>query len=151
MNSANSDPTLALSYLEGASDSVRDMGTQTVGGVATTHYHAIVSIDRLIARMTARAPAGQRAAVRSSYERLRTMIGSSTYPMDVWLDSAGRVRQLRYAMRMPSLGASMAITMGLSDFGVPVRVTPPPASRTTDYLAFLKAGARPATGVTPAP
>ena len=39
---------------------------------------------------------------------------------------------------MPALGGSMMILLQLSDFGVPVHVSAPPASQTTDLLKMLR-------------
>jgi hypothetical protein len=88
--------------------------------------------------LAARAPAGQRAAVRSSYQQLIAQTGVITYPMDVWVDGQGLVRQMHMQMPMPNSGESMDMTMTLSDFGVPVKVSAPPTSQVTDLLQMLR-------------
>ena len=138
-SSSTSDPTQSLTYLQAASSSIQNLGTQQIGGVTTTHYHAIVNMRKVMNLLAARAPAGQRAAVRSSYQHVIDQTGITTYPMDVWVDDQGLVRQMH--MQMPvatSGGENMDMTMQLSDFGAPVKVSPPPASQVTDLLRLMQ-------------
>jgi hypothetical protein len=134
MESSNNDPSQALSYLTGASSNVQNLGTDTIRGVQTTHYRATVDLQRMVDR----APARDRKALRKTLATLRQQLGTSTFPVDVWIDSAGRARRISEKMSMPSLGANMSMTEDLYDFGVKVNVTPPPADQTIGYLAFMR-------------
>jgi hypothetical protein len=137
-SSSTSDPTQSLTYLEASSNSIQNLGTQQIDGVTTTHYHAVVDMRKAMKLLAARAPAGQRAAVRSTYQHLIDQTGVITYPMDVWVDDQGLVRQMHMQMPMPNSGESMDMTMKLSDFGAPVKVSAPPASQVTDLLKLLQ-------------
>jgi hypothetical protein len=137
-SSSSSDPTQSLMYLQAASSAIENLGRQQIDAVPTTHYHALVDMRKAMKLLAARAPAGQRAAVRSSYEHLIAQTGITTYPMDVWVDDHGLVRQMHMQMPMPNSGESMDMTMTLSDFGVPVKVSAPPTSQVTDLLQMLR-------------
>jgi hypothetical protein len=134
MDSSNNDPSQALSYLTGASSNVQNLGSDTIRGVQTTHYRATVDLQKVMAH----APARDRKSLRGTLATLRQQLGSSTFPVDVWIDSAGRARRISEKMSMPSLGATMSMTEDLYDFGVAVKITPPPAGQTIGYLAFMR-------------
>jgi hypothetical protein len=134
MDSSNNDPSQALSYLTGASSNVQNLGTDSIRGVQTTHYRATVDLQKVLDR----APARDRKALRGTLATLRQQLGTSTFPVDVWIDSAGRARRISEKMSMPALGAHMSMTEDLYDFGVKVNVTPPPADQTIGYLDFMR-------------
>jgi hypothetical protein len=75
------------SFLKAAGQ-VGTVGQQEIRGVATTHYHATVDIARYAAEL---APSDGAKAKREQ-AMLERMTGSSTIPMDVWIDSAKRAR-----------------------------------------------------------
>lgn len=136
--SSTSDPTQSLTYLQAASNSIQNLGTESAGGVTTTHYQAVVDMRKAMKLMVARASAADKAAVRSTYQNLLAQTGITTYPMDVWVDSRGLVRKMHMQMPMPNSGESMEMTMTLSDFGAPVKVSAPSASQVTDLLRLLQ-------------
>ena len=135
-----SDPGELLSYLEGVSNGVTRVGTATVGGAPTTRYLADVDLNRAASRLPSRAAAGVR--------RIASLLGSPTLPVDVWVDDARRVRQVR--MEMPiarpepagapattataptALSGTMTVTMTFGDFGEEVPVGAPPADQVVD-------------------
>lgn len=133
MSASSSDPAQMLTYLNAASDSIDRVGTQNVRGVATTRYHVVLDLFKIAAR----APSSQRAAVRRTFAREAKLLGSHTMPIDVWIDSSGLVRRehIQIPLKAPSIpaGASMAMTIDLFDFGVPVHVKAPPAGDVTDF------------------
>lgn len=138
-SSTTSDPTQSLAYLQAASNSIQNLGTESVGGVTTTHYHAVVDMRKAMKVMVARAPRPDKAAVRSTYQNLLAQTGITTYPMDVWVDGQGLVRKMHLQMPVATSGGeSMDMTMQLSDFGAPVNVSPPPASQVTNLLRLLQ-------------
>src|SRR6185437_4843947 len=113
MNSGNSDPTQVLTYLDATSHTVVNLG---------------------------HAPVGQRKAVRSTYRTLLQESGTTSYPVDVWVDADGYVRQMHMSVPMPVAQSSMDMTMKLSHFGAPVHITPPPASQVTDLASLAARG-----------
>lgn len=85
------DPAQAISQLGAVSGDVEKVGEEKVRGVDTTHYRATVDFDRYPSLV----PASQRAAVRASMRRLEKLMGSSTAPVDVWVDDDDLVRRYR--------------------------------------------------------
>lgn len=97
---AGESPTQALRQLD-ALQNVTDVGSEQIGGVATTHYHGTLA-------PTGTSPGG-------------------TY--DVWVGSDGYVHRLRLSSKVAANQALNA-TIDLSDFGKSVTVTVPPSSQT---------------------
>ena len=123
-------PSDQLAYLRGVSDSVEELGTEEIRGVATTHYRADVDLDKA-------APENPEA--RRAYEEMMASMRTQEIPTEVWIDDEGRVR--RYEMTMPVAppegtapaeqgDPTMVMTAEYYDFGTPVRVEAPPKDRT---------------------
>jgi hypothetical protein len=117
-----------LSLLLGAS-SLHRVGTSVVRGVATTHLYGTLDTARALNAVT---PALRRLTVA-----LATGLHlPASFPIDVWVDSAGLPRRLafRYSLPAQNLGgvaiaaATFTSTTDYYDYGVAVRVTPPPPS-----------------------
>jgi hypothetical protein len=122
------DPKQGLQQLLASGD-VKKIGTDTIGGVETTHYRAVIDMTR-----AAKVPAPQRKQLR---QLLKGMHGSA--PVDVWIDADGRVRResmsFDYGAGLQNAQASM--TMDFTDFGAPVDVAVPAADEVTDMSSLL--------------
>ena len=128
MNS--SDPSQVLAYLSGVSTGVRTLGREEIDGVATTGYALRVDL-----RKAARhAPRSVRGRVAESLRTLIAQIGSPHIPTEVWIDDDGLVRRQHMTMEMDIDGTPIAMdmTMDVTEYGVEVDVTPPPAADTVD-------------------
>lgn len=136
------DPSAQLGYLRGVSDKgMHKVGTETVHGAKTTRYKADIDWDKAL-------PNAKKAA-----QRLKKATGSSTMPVNVWLDKKGRVAQMKFTQKVDQQAAggggkagkagpmTMDITQSMSDYGTPVHVTAPPKDQTID-AASLAGGAR---------
>jgi hypothetical protein len=138
MQSSQSSPTQQLDYLRTVSGDLEELGKETVGGVETTHYRGTVDLEdyeKLV-------PEDQRESVRKMIEQLeKNMGGSSTYPVDVWVDSSDRVRRMAFDMssETPQGTVKTAMQMDLFDFGAPVKVELPPKSQTMDFDELTQA------------
>jgi hypothetical protein len=113
------DPTQALTYLQGASSSVTTLGTSTIRGVKVTGYKATVDLKKAAAKQGAMA---QKALTTLSEH------GVDSIPVEVWLDSAGRVVREHSTLTMTGVGSgSMTVdsTTDLSDYGTPVHISAP--------------------------
>ena len=130
---ATSDPTDQLGYLRGVSEGVEEVGEEKVRGVTTTHYEATIDPKK------AAEQEEEQGAARRATEGMAEQIGSDEIPVEVWIDGEGRVR--RYAMSVPlpntseggsAAGGDVTVVQELYDFGVPVRVEPPPPEQTED-------------------
>jgi hypothetical protein len=120
-----------------------------VAGVPTTEYRAQVSLDRVAAMVQAKD--GPKAA-----EAIRQEIkagGTTTVPVQVWVDAHHLVRQMRYRAPIPAAGTSgpsgsgtAVVTMTFTSFGAPLHLTPPPASQTTDITSQVLRHAKALSG-----
>ena len=145
LDSRKNDPTDVLSSLSGVSDDVRAVGHDTVRGAGTTHYHATADLAKA-------AAASPNAA--SSIDALQRMLGTTTYPVDVWIDKSGRVRRFQYVLDLGKAAAAsgqqsststpitgqMTSVIEIYDYGVAVNVTEPPPDQAADLTAAATAG-----------
>jgi hypothetical protein len=134
---AGEDPTQDLSFLR-ATGQVTTVGSDSVRGVPTTHYHAVIDLNSYLA---ATPPAARVAASRGVAE-IERLTGQDTLPADVWVDLQGRVRRMALAMNLCSQAGTItaAITIDLFDYGRQPAVVPPPASEVTDVTSQLASG-----------
>ena len=145
MSDTPADPSTVLGYLRGAGAQVTTIGPDTVDGVPTTHYQVLIDLDK--------AATGQDAQTQQGIHTLETELGSHNLPAQVWIDTEDRLRQVTMKETLtgtPSTSATpakpagtpltFAFTAKLSDFGVPVTVTAPPADQTADLTNSLAGG-----------
>jgi hypothetical protein len=136
----SNDPRQMLDQIRSVSGEVEKKGQESVRGVETTHYRAEVDLRRYPDRL----PEAQREQARVAVEKLVDQTGSSTYPMELWIDDKDLVRRVRvsYEFDMPGSDdeASFTMTMEFFDFGTQIDVAPPPAKDVQD-LAELAAAA----------
>ncbi len=122
-------PADLLGSLTAIAGSERIMGATSIRGVPVTEYQ--VNIDP--AKMASQVPSRERA----SLSLFAATFGKGAIPVDVWVDNQNLVRQVRLSLHVPGLTgapgapANMAIvvTIDFYDFGVPVRVSAPPAAQ----------------------
>lgn len=129
------DPLQQIAALQGITEA-RLVGPEPVDGTPATHYAVVVD---LLATPAAADPA-QRPAV----DRLIAQIGTNRLPSDVWVDDdRGLVRRVAQTTTAPDRpgrpATSTAVTLTLTEHGLPVTVTPPPADQVTDVGALLPA------------
>lgn len=131
----NDNPTQALSQLQAVSGNVSRMGSATVAGVPATGYRAQLSLMKVAAKVQAKEGAKAAQAFRQEIKAL----GTSTLPVEVWIDAHHLVRQIRYQVPIPAAstgGASgsgkAVLTMTFTSFGAPFRLGPPSANQTAD-------------------
>lgn len=146
----STDPIAALQSLEAASDDVREVGTETVRDVETTHYTGTFDVA---------------AAIEQAQGNTRTVLESTLgaldldrVPFDVYLDEEGRVRRFAQRLELPGSeqtgGQALTSTTSVDvfDFGTQVDVAAPPAEQVKDGAPLLAAlqggGARPSPGPT---
>jgi hypothetical protein len=134
------NPAQQLDYLRSVSGDLKELGKETVGGVETTHYRGTVDLDAYEKLV----PKEQRESVRKTIQQLeKNLGGATTYPVDVWVDSADQVRRMAFDMKSgtPQGPVTIAMQIDLSDFGAPVHVELPAQSQTTDFSELTgKAG-----------
>jgi len=135
--SNQADPTKALAYLEKVSNDVRAVGSDSIRGADTTHYHATIDLAKTVDG--AHVPPGW----RDTMKQFAGLIG--TIPADVWIDADGLVRRERieidFGQILHKLGAPgtttdhsvMTETLDYYDFGTPVNVEAPPADQVAPF------------------
>jgi hypothetical protein len=137
-----SDPSETLSDLEATSDRVERVGKEDVRGVPTTHYSATIELRKLPAVV----PPAKRASARQKADRLIELIGTDSYPVDVWVDRHHLVRRIQVAMKMKipeqSQNMHIDITTEMYDFGPKPKAERPSASETAE-AAKLAGGTTP--------
>ncbi len=148
---SQANPAQMLSYLQAVSESgVHRAGTATLRGVSTTEYDATVDLTKLAAMQ--KTPAAQQAI-----SKLAAQMGTSGYPMKVWIGQDGLVYQMQFSINEDPTAASSApagtspaaagptaiavtATIQLYDYGTPVTVTAPPAQQTDDLTNQIVTG-----------
>jgi hypothetical protein len=130
------DPSQTLDYLRGASDNVTRVGTEDVRGTQTTHYRVVVDLNKA---------AEQSPTAREAIKSTIKLLGSSTQPLDLWVDAQGRVRQMKYTVDLskskvaastPDVPGSVTFTLNLFDFGIPVQAQLPSPDQVVDLSAL---------------
>lgn len=117
--SSQADPTQMLSYLQGVSSSVTKVGTDTIRGVSATEYKATIDMDKAAAKAS--------ATQRKALDTYKKAVGSSTLPVEVWLDGQGRLVREHESVAMTTGGQKVTTdtTIDLYDYGTPVSIKAP--------------------------
>ena len=133
MGNANQNPADALALLR-ANGSFTSVGTETLGGVSTTHYHGTVDLAKA---------AEAKGVSADAVKRLLDAGAPAEYPIDVWVDDSGYVRQYRtsYDQTLGGRSMGMSMTIGMSDYGSSVDVSAPPAAEVFDATGLASQGA----------
>jgi hypothetical protein len=124
--SANPTPGGALAYLQGSS-AIKKLGTEQVGGVPTTHYRVVVDLQQAADRAS--------GSDKDALEQAIKAAGTTTLPVEVWVDSQDYVRKIEY--KSQASGQSADLTMEMHDFGSPVPITAPATNEVVDLLQAL--------------
>ena len=131
-----SSPTQLLGILR-SGGTVTEVGREDVRVVASTRYDALVDFERYASTV----PAGQRTGALAYAAELKRITGSSTIPVDVWVDDAQRIRRFQTELHLctPQGTLTDSISMDLYDYGPQPVVAVPALSQTTDITQALKA------------
>ena len=129
-----SDPSQMVDWLRTVSGDVTTVGTEQIDGVDTTHYRANVDLSKYPDLV----PADQREAVRKAIDQLTKSAHLSSFPVHVWVDGNGLVRQLRAVLTETIQGQTMNVVTAVRfyDFGAPVDVQIPSDDQVTDISAL---------------
>jgi hypothetical protein len=127
-------PTQMLDMLK-ASGQVSSVGSESVRGVATTHYHALVDFNRYAEIVSP----SQRAGVQRYAQELARITGSSSLPIDVWVDSQQRVRRFSTEVDActPQGKLDETVAMDLYNYGPQPTVTVPAPSEVSDVTGTI--------------
>ncbi len=139
LSSGQSNPAQFLEYLRASGGSVLVTGTERVRGVETTRYSGTIDLHKI--------PGADSPAARQAIDGILAATGTSTIPVQAWVDSKKLVR--RFALAMPLTLGGQRIETKVSeeffDFGPQPAVQAPAASETyelpTSGFGALGAGA----------
>jgi hypothetical protein len=121
-----------LDSLRGVTDSLEKRGRVFVRGVATTHYHAKLDMNKAMSEV----PAAEREQAEAM---LKLLGGSVDIPVDAYIDDAERIRRMEMAYQFNVVGQKMsvALKMELFDFGTRVAFKRPPASQVAELSSLV--------------
>jgi LppX_LprAFG lipoprotein len=124
-------PTDVLSMLKAEGAEVRKVGTETVDGAATTHYHVTVDMAKALQAKGVTSPllSGMAAEIPK-------------VPEDVWIRKDGLVSRVQISLDVPqgTRTVGMALTMDLYDYGAHVTIAAPPSGDVFDATPLAKQG-----------
>jgi hypothetical protein len=124
---ASPTPANALAYLQGSS-TVDKVGSESVGGVDTTHYSVSANLDRAAEHAS--------GATRDAVQGVISQSGVKTLPLEVWVDGNGYIRKVSYDEHAGRRQAA-TVTMELHDFGGPVAISAPPSDSVVDLTKMV--------------
>lgn len=113
-----SNPLIVVEVLRSVVGEPEEVGIEAIRGVETTHFTAVVDLDRA----TIGLPERSQQVVRDLI-RLR---GSGDMPIEVWLDADDRVRRITTEVDADfGIRLGLRTTVELFDLGEPVDTAPP--------------------------
>jgi hypothetical protein len=129
------NPGSLLQFLKTRASSISDQGRVRLGASETTHYLARLPLTQI---------AGGKVSP-TELAQARQALGTTSLGVDFWVDSSERLRRLTFALtvrHLPTTPGTDSIqlfklpltvtdTLDVSDYGVPVAVSPPPAGDVT--------------------
>ncbi|HJS94876.1 MAG TPA: hypothetical protein VJ741_11460 [Solirubrobacteraceae bacterium] len=135
LTTQSSNPAQFIDYLRAVGAKHTRVGTATIDGVQTTHYHVVINLDNYPKLF----PADRRAAAARGVSTLENAIGSHTMPMDAWIDSQNLLRRMSFSFGecVQSQHLTLAMTMNLSDYGPQTVPAAPAASDAYDLTPLL--------------
>jgi hypothetical protein len=129
-------PVALVPLLKGASSGVKEVGREQVRGVDTTRYKATIDLRK--------AAEQQGPQAKKQLERFLEQAQAQSLPADVWVDDQGRLRKMRYQLKLRPKAtdqqgsATVSTIMELFDFGTDANVRRPPASQVADLAELLQ-------------
>ena len=138
LGTGGTDPIPTINFLK-ATGRLTTVGKQSVNGVATTHYHAFVDSNRIAAAVSPPL----RPVARENAQTLQRLTGTTTFPIDVWVDAQQHVRRIAFRLQtcVPGYKFDESVTFTILRYAnqPPVRV--PPRAELTDVTDLVKAKA----------
>ena len=113
LTGGQSNPAQLLEYLKASGGTVTAVGRELVRGVPTTHYRGTIDLSKVAGVL----PGSDRSQLRAALAKLIAQIGTSSLPVDVWVDSARRVRRMVLVLSASVGGHSLGMQMNVELFG----------------------------------
>jgi hypothetical protein len=136
MQMNQSNPAQQLEFLRAVTGRFTKLGTGRVRGVTTTRYRTRIDIRKYPNLV----PEKQRKAMKTSIDTLVGVMGTPTYPVEVWIDAKQLVRRMttRMDLKAPTGSMAFAMSMDFYGFGRPVSVAFPRADETVDMTELMQ-------------
>lgn len=132
------DPASELQAMRQRGDTIRRVGTTTVGGDAVTGYRVTPRVaDVRRAELKALAAIGLPAAVKSQVMKAMSVI--DRYAFVVWVDARNLLRRIEVSLASSSASASGQVSVTFSHYGAAVSVHLPPANQVVSFRHFIRA------------
>jgi hypothetical protein len=120
-----------IAYLEGVGDEVTAAGGEQIDGVEATRYEGTIDLERLVAEL----PADEQARATEGLDAITVR----QVPFVVWIDGAGLVRRVQFALEGVTLGdgsggpgqGTVVVRADLLAPDQPVVIAVPPAEQVT--------------------
>ena len=122
----NANPLAQTSMLTASKD-LREVGTQTINGVQTTHYTGSYTIAAAIAKLP--------SALRSLSGPVLKSMGIKTVHFDTWIDGQHQLRKI--VTREAGRGVRITSTVLITAINQPVSIKLPPPSQVAAAPAGL--------------
>ena len=124
-------PDQYLSFLKvAAAGRIKYVGSQRIGGIATSHYTGVVSYRKLFA--DSQISGFAKAMERSMLARVGSSLADINPHLGVWIGAANLVRRIQ--LRFASAALSAALTIDYLEYGPQPRPAVPPADETVRYV-----------------
>ncbi|MFI6371708.1 DUF1396 domain-containing protein [Streptomyces sp. NPDC050546] len=130
---ADQNPADQSAFLTGAKD-VKEVGSEKVEGVETTHYSGTVTLADLRASLKD-AKADTRKQREKSIKQFEKL-GVDKLTMDMWIDGDDHTKQFR--MKGDADKGPLDMTITFLDYNKPVDVKAPPANEVADLAGMFK-------------
>jgi hypothetical protein len=127
----SASPTQQLDALKDASYQVTEVGRENLNGRTTTHYRALIDIDKLTGKLKDEVSGEFGDLIEKSMDQL----SSST--VDVWIDADGLLRRETSNTAMGTLG-SFTMTMDFSHYGIHPNIEVPQGPEVNDVTPLLE-------------
>jgi hypothetical protein len=121
VNQATGTSPLTQAQMLGASSSVREVGTGSIGGVPVTEYAGTISVAKAISTLSGGA--------KAEMEQMNAAAGLTTEKYTVWIDGQHVMRKAVITGTGTTLTETVTVTF--TSVNQPVNITVPPASQTT--------------------
>ena len=121
-------PSDLLPMLEAEGAKIRNLGSATVDGAATTHYRVTIDPAKALQAKGLTSPllAGMAAQMPTEL------------PLDVWIGKDGLVHRVRISLGLEQ--SHVGMTMDLYDYGTHVTIAAPPSDTVYDATALAQQG-----------
>ncbi|HEY4870179.1 MAG TPA: hypothetical protein VII79_09250 [Candidatus Dormibacteraeota bacterium] len=136
-----SNPAQFLEYLKASGGDVTPVGHELVRGAETTHYSGKVDLHKAADTL----PSANRAQLRAGLDKVIAKTGTSSVPVDVWVDAHQLVRRMTMVLSL-SGGTQTRMTLELFEFGPTPTVTRPPENEVYDATQTALNGLRASGG-----